>query len=152
MIIINDTALSCPSPMTEENIMSLTADRNTPSLDGELVAIPMKGLTTIYGGGMVAVSAGGYALPAADAAGLTTCGVADSYAHNAGADGAEDVLVRRKRAFLFANDATNPCTVAHLFTDVYVVDEATVASDGGINNIVAGKMIGLEDEGVVVEI
>jgi len=152
MILASDTVLPCPSAMTEENIMALTADRNTPSRDGELVAVPMAASTTIYGGGMVGKNAAGYTVPGADVAGLTIVGVADGYAHNSGDAGDEDVLVRRKRAFCFANDATNPCTVAHLFTSVYVVDEGTVSSDGGTNSIVAGKMLALDDAGVIVEI
>lgn len=133
--------------------MALTADRNTPHKDGEVLAPGVAASTKIYGGGLVAVNAAGYALPAADAASLKVIGRAEEQVDNSsGANGDLTVKVRRKKAFVFKNSATNACTIAHLLTNIYVQDDETVASAGGVNSIVAGKMLGLETEGVLVEV
>ena len=127
-------------------------DRNTALKDLILVSILIAASTIIEAGKMLAVNAAGYALPAADAAGLKVIGRSEEAVDNSsGANGDKSVMVRRKKAFLFLNDGTNAVTQAHLFTDVYVKDAQTVSSNGGINSIVAGKCIGIETAGVWVE-
>ncbi len=132
--------------------MALTADRNTAFKDGELLVRGVAASTTVYAGSMVARNASGYMVPAADAAGLVVLGMAEEQVVNAGADGAETVQVRRKKAFQFANSAANPVTIAHIGTDIYVEDDETVASAGGTNSIVAGKCLDVDSGGVWVEI
>jgi len=133
--------------------MALSADRKTPMRDGESIGLQVAASTKIYAGGMVAKNASGYAVPAADAANLVVMGRAEEYVDNSsGANGDETVIVRRKRAFKFKNSAANAVTIAHLGGNVYVEDDETVASSGGSNNIVAGKCIGVESDGVWVEI
>ncbi len=129
------------------------ADRNTARKDGELIGYKVAASTLIETGKLAALNAAGYLVPASDAAGLKVVGMSEETIDNtSGADGEKTALVRRKKAFLFANDGTNPVAQAHLFTDVYVNDASTVDSDGGVNNIVAGKCVDLESEGVWVEI
>ena len=133
--------------------MALSADRKTPMRDGESIELQVAASTKIYAGGMVAKNASGYAVPAADAANLVVMGRAEEYVDNSsGANGDETVLVRRNRAFKFKNSAANAVTIAHLGGNVYVEDDETVASSGGSNNIVAGKCIGVDSDGVWVEI
>lgn len=133
--------------------MALTADRNTPYKDGELLVLGMAASQKIYAGGMAAKNASGYVQPAADAAGLIVMGRAEEQVDNsAGANGETTVTVRRKKAFVFKNSATNAVTVAHIGQSVYVEDDETVASAGGVNSIVAGTCLGIVTEGVLVEI
>ena len=129
------------------------ADRNTPWKDGEIIVLPVAGSTTIEAGHMVAVNASGYAVPAADTAGLTVIGMADEAVDNSGgAAGDLHINVRRKKVFGFENDSASPVETAALGKDVYVKDSITVSSSGGTNSIVAGKCVGLEDDLVFVEI
>ncbi len=133
--------------------MSLSADRMTAHKDGEILVPGVAASTKIYGGGITAVNAAGYALPAADAVGLKVIGKAEEQVDNSsGANGDKTVEVRRKKAFIFKNSGTNAVTIAHLFTNVYVEDDETVSSSGGTNSIVAGKCLDVTSEGVLVEI
>ncbi len=128
-------------------------DRNTPLKDGQVVVPGVAASTSLEAGKMAAVNATGYTVPAADAAGLKVIGMTEEAVDNStGANGAKTVKIRRKKAFLFLNDGTNPVVQAHLFTNVYVKDAQTVSSNGGTNSIVAGKCIGIESAGVWVEI
>ena len=128
------------------------ADRNTAMKDGGLVGVGVAASTSIEAGKMVAVNAAGFAVPAAATAGLKAIGRSEEAVDNSsGANGDKTVMVRRGKAFLFLNDATNAVAQAHLFSDVYVKDAQTVDTDGGVPNIVAGKEIGIETAGVWVE-
>ena len=128
-------------------------DRNTPRKDGILIGIKVAASTSIEAGKLLAVNAAGYGVPASDAAGLKVVGVTQEAVDNsAGANGDKIVEVMRKKAFLLANDGTNAVAQAHVLTNVYVKDAATVDSDGGTNSIVAGKCLGIESGGVWVEI
>lgn len=129
------------------------ADRMTALKNGEAIGLDVAAATLIETGKMVAVNTAGFAVPAAAAAGLKVTGMAEETIDNsAGANGDLTVTVKRKKAFLFTNDTANPVTAAHLFTNIYVKDAATVSSSGGTNSIVAGKCIGIESDGVWVEI
>lgn len=133
--------------------MALTADRNTPIKDGELLVLGMAAATKVFAGGMAAANASGYILPAADAAGLTVVGMTEEQVDNsAGANGDLTVPVRRGKGFIFKNSATNAVTLAQLGKDIYVEDDETVASAGGTNSIVAGTCLGILTEGVLVKI
>ncbi|MBM9605963.1 hypothetical protein [Desulfopila inferna] len=133
--------------------MPLTEDRMTGHQDSELLSSGVAASTKIFGGGLTAVNAAGYALPAADAAGLKVVGISEEQVDNtAGANGAKNVLTRRKKSFWLKNSSGNPVTIAHLQTDVYVEDDETVSSSGGVNNIVAGKCLAVSSRGVLVEI
>ncbi len=129
------------------------ADRKTPWKDGELIVLGVAASTSIEAGKMVAKNSAGYAVEAADAANLVVMGRADEAVDNSGgSNGAETVEVRRKKVFKYDNSGTNAVTVAHIGGNVYVEDDETVDSDGGTNNIVAGKCIGVDSDGVWVEI
>ena len=133
--------------------MVLTADRNTPIKDGELLVLGMAAATKVFAGGMAAANASGYIRPAADAAGLTVVGMTEEQVDNsAGANGDLTVPVRRGKVFIFKNSATNAVTLAQLGKDIYVEDDETVASAGGTNSIVAGTCLGILTEGVLVKI
>ncbi len=129
------------------------SDRMTEIRDGEVLALGVEEATTIEGGKMVAVNSAGYAIEGADAAGARVLGVADHRVDNsAGADGAKTVRVRSGKVFKFKNSATNAVDQADLGTLVFVEDDETVADDPGTNGIVAGRCVGLESDGVLVQI
>ncbi len=130
------------------------ADRATPYKDGEIITVPVAAATLIEAGKMVARNASGYAVEAADTAGLVVLGRAEARVDNsAGSDGDLSVNVRRKKAFKFKNSATAAVTIASVGSSVYVEDDETVAlASGPTNDIVAGKCLGVESDGVWVEI
>ncbi|MBL4901102.1 MAG: hypothetical protein JKY62_00430 [Desulfocapsa sp.] len=133
--------------------MALTADRNTPHKDGELLVVGVAATAIVFAGGMAAANAAGFITPAADAAGLTVMGMAEEQVDNsAGADGDLSVAIRRKKTFIFKNSGSNAVTVALHGKNVYVEDDETVSSAGGTNSIVAGKCLGIVTQGVLVEI
>jgi len=133
--------------------MALTADRNTPHKDGELIAVPVAAAVKIYAGSLVAISATGYATPGAVATTLRYLGKAEEYVDNsAGAAGAKTVNVRRKKAFKFKNHAADLIVQADLNNTCYIVDDETVAkTNGTATRSAAGKVIGIDTDGVWIE-
>lgn len=120
--------------------IALSIDRVTKKKQVGILPNLVKTLTKIYDGSIVATNSSGFALPAADAAGLTVRGVAHSQADNStGADGAINVLVEAPIIALF--DATS-ITQAMEGTVMYVVDDHTFDDQPGSNGIVAGVLVG----------
>lgn len=132
---------------------ALIADRNTAMKDGELVPVPVAAAVRIYAGSLVAANATGYATPGATATTLTYLGRAEERVDNtAGADGAKTVLVRRGKAFRFANLGADPVTQASLGKACYIVDDQTVAATSGTNTrSAAGIVVGVDADGVWVQ-
>ena len=61
------------------------------------------------------------------------------------------MLVRRGKAWFLANSTADPVTLAQTGKDCYVVDSQTVAKTSDTNaRPVAGKVLGLENDGVWV--
>jgi len=120
---------------------ALAEDRNTERKDG--VVVPFQVITNdcIYGGSLVAVNAGGYALPGSDTAGLIFQGVAEARADNTGgANGAIKVNVRRQGLFLF--NMGTAITIANVGDAVCLVDDQTVdLAANCINDIACGKIV-----------
>lgn len=131
--------------------MALTADRNTPMRDGELVSVPMAAVK-IFAGGLVATNATGHATPGAVSTALTYIGRAEQTVDNsAGAPGDKSVMVRRGKAFKFANSAADAVTQAEFGQACYIVDDATVAkTNGNGTRSPAGVVVGVESDGVWV--
>ncbi|CNL92728.1 Uncharacterised protein [Yersinia frederiksenii] len=127
-------------------------DRNTPWRDGELSPVPMAQAIEIFGGHIVSANAGGFAVMASAVASQVTLGVSDGYVDNRdGANGDADALVRRGKAWGFANFAGDAVTQADVGKDCYVADSQTVAkSDGEGARPVAGKVIIVDSDGVWV--
>lgn len=131
----------------------LAADRNTPMKDGEVVAVPMAANAKIFAGALAVANATGYAAPGSTATTLTYLGRAEEFKDNTGgADGATTILVRRKKAFKWKNAAADLITQAELGKTCYIVDDETVAkTNGGNTRSAAGKVVGIESDGVWVE-
>jgi len=132
--------------------MPLSADRNTPTRDGDLVAHPVKASSLIYAGALVALDAAGWAQPGATATGLAAAGRAEERADNsAGANGDLDVTVRRG-VFRWANAAGDAVDRSHIGGTAYIVDDQTVsATDGGGAQSAAGQIIDVDSDGVWVD-
>ncbi|MEI7614096.1 MAG: hypothetical protein WCK63_14435 [Betaproteobacteria bacterium] len=133
--------------------MALTADRNTHMRDGGLLPAPVAANVKIFAGALVAANATGYAAPGSAATTLTYLGRAESQVDNTGgADGAKIIMVRRGKAFKFANAAADLVTQAELGKTCYIVDDQTVAKTNGTNTrSAAGKVVGVDSDGVWVE-
>ncbi len=132
--------------------MALSADRNTAMKDGELIGVPVAAGAVIYAGSIVVANADGYAEKGTAAAGLSYLGRAEERVHNTGgADGSKTVLVRRGKAFLWKNSATDQVTQASLGKPCYIEDDETVSmSDNGGTRSPAGTVIGVDSDGVWV--
>ena len=132
--------------------MPLTADRNTQMKDGELIAVPIATAKKIFAGSLVAANATGYATPGAVADTLTYLGRSEETVDNMGADGALSVLVRRGKAFKFANSAADAVTQAGLGKLCYIEDDQTVSATSATGaRSAAGIVIGVETDGVWVQ-
>ncbi|MCF6246913.1 MAG: hypothetical protein L3J69_06075 [Desulfobacula sp.] len=130
------------------------AHRNTPKRTGEILEPGVAASTLIEAGHMGAKNAGGFAVPASDTVGLIVLGRVENTVDNTGgANGDERVKILRKNAFAFKNSGTNPLSIADIGTNAYVEDSETVTNAAGAtNDIVAGKILDVDSEGVWVEI
>jgi len=133
--------------------MALTADRNTPMKDGELIAVPVAANAVIHAGALVAANATGFAVPGSVATTLTYLGRADEAADATGyADGIATVQVRRGKAFKFKNSGADPVTQASLGKVCYIVDDETVAATNGTGTrSAAGIVLGIDTDGVWIK-
>ncbi len=110
-------------------------ERRTDAREGKILVRGVKGGVKIDAGTIVARNAAGFALPAADAAGLVVEGCAEKTVDNTGGqDG--DAKVEINQGF-FLYDAAG-LTDADNGKDCFVEDEATVNLVGGTNKVYAG--------------
>jgi hypothetical protein len=119
---------------------ALTKDRATPYRDGIEIDFPVAANIKIYAGSLVCANTTGYAVPAADTAGLKFAGVALEQADNTGgANGAKTVRLRRSGVFEF--DAAS-ITQAMVGTAMYIVDDHTIDdATGPTNDIRIGILV-----------
>ena len=130
----------------------LTAGRNTPRKDGFIISMPMGSGSEIFAGALVCTNKHGFAVKGSTATDLTYQGRADEHVINTGANGESTIMVRRKQAFLYKNEATDLVDQSAMGKDCYIVDDETVAhTNGGDTRSVAGIVIGIEANGVWVE-
>jgi hypothetical protein len=132
--------------------MALSADRNTPHKDGEFLSVPVAASTKIYGGSIAVANASGYAAGGSTATTLTYLGRAEEQVDNSsGANGAKNILVRRGKAFKFANSGTDPVDQSCLGKTCYIEDDQTVAkTDGTSTRSAAGIVVGVDSDGIWV--
>ncbi|WP_042920375.1 hypothetical protein [Stutzerimonas kunmingensis] len=130
---------------------ALTRDRNTPLKNAEIIGVPAAAGAKVYAGALVVANATGYAAPGTTAVGLTYLGRAEESVDNtSGANGAATVLVRRLNAFKWGNDGS--ITQAHQGKTAYIVDDQTLAAtDGTGTRSAAGRIVGIEPDGVWIE-
>ena len=131
--------------------MPLTQDRNTSMKATDILVIGMAASSRIFAGSLVMLNAAGFAVSGVTATGLTYAGRAEEFVDNtSGAAGAARVAVRRNKAFKWTNDGS--IAQAQLLKNAYVVDDGTVAAtDGGGTRSIAGRIVGIDSDGVWVE-
>jgi len=129
--------------------MALSADRNTPSMDGYDIALSVAASTTIYAGSVVVVNASGYAVPGVTGTGYVVMGRAEESVVNSGAAGAKTLRVSRNRLFQFANSAGDTLTQASIGQTAYIEDDQTVCKTS-TGKTAAGKVFAVETSGVWV--
>lgn len=129
-----------------------TQDRNTPLRETELVAVLVAANAIIPAGVIVAANATGFGTNGATSATLTYLGRSEEPVDNTGgADGAKTILVRRGKAFKWANLAADLVTQASLGKVCYIADNQTVAATNGTNTrSIAGTVLGVDADGVWV--
>ena len=130
---------------------AMSQGRTLTERQGTFTNGPVKAGATIFIGALV-VNDGGVLAPARTALNLTPVGFSEENVVNSGADGAKRVTAKRTTAKMF-NLATDAITEADLGKDCYIVDDQTVAKTSGSNTrSVAGKVVGVEADGVFVRI
>lgn len=132
--------------------MPLTKDRNTPRRLGEHYSHGVATNVKIYAGAIVMLNATGYATPGATATGQICVGRAGEQVDNTGgADNAVSVTVTTG-VFKFKNSAAGDLIgIANIGDDCYIVDDETVAATNGTaTRSVAGKVVGVDSDGVWV--
>lgn len=125
---------------------ALTKERATKTRGAPLrkVAIKVAAGAVIFAGGLVAVNANGFAVPASDTAGLVSLlksgGIAvHSKDNTGGADGDLTIEVYRGVAALL--EISGAVVTAEVGTDLTVVDDQTVGlAAATTNDIVAGTL------------
>jgi len=119
---------------------ALTSDRNTEYSLGDLLSMPVAAGSRIFAGALVCSDAAGYAVRAADSAGLIFEGVATAQADNRlGAAGDARVVVRRRGRYRL--DCASLLDQSALGAQVFAVDDHTVAAAGGVQHGVAVGVI-----------
>lgn len=123
--------------------MALAADRNTPAKRKGVLAPFKLSTTTCYMGALVATTAAGLLVPASDTAGLVVRGRADKR----GLSG--ETINVREGVFGWANGTSGEAlSQTEIGEVVFVVDDQTVGKVGGTNNIKAGVLLEIDDDGV----
>lgn len=132
---------------------ALTADRNTPRREGDVLSLSVAAGKTIYAGALVARNSNGHAVPGKTEAGILGIGRAEAQADNSsGEDGALSVEVR-KGVFRFDNSSgAERITSADIGSGCFIVDDRTVAKTGGEGaRSAAGTVFDVDAEGVWVK-
>ena len=132
---------------------ALTAARSTPAAQGDIRRVPLPANGKIFQGGMVQITAAGYAAAASATAANVTIGRAEETVDNTGgANGAVSIDVRRG-IFRFANSSAGDLIArTEIGKQVYVVDDQTVAKTNNAGaRPVAGICYDVDAAGVWVE-
>jgi hypothetical protein len=134
---------------------NLTQERNTPQYGidviPQLAYYPAAAAAVLYQGGLAVLKAG-VAERGQTATGLVALGRIEKTVDNsAGAAGAKSVQIRQG-VFKFANSAAaDAIAAADIGTDCFIVDDQTVAkTNGTATRSRAGKVVGVEPDGVWV--
>ena len=135
---------------------ALADDRLTEQLGSFPIPVtikaPVKGSTILYAGGLGCLDASGRAVPGATATTLRAAGrIRARYDNSGGSDG--DIYAELERGVFRFNNSTSTDEIAQadVLNTCYIVDDQTVAkTDGSSARSVAGKIIGVDADGVWV--
>lgn len=119
---------------------ALSSERETSRRPGMAVVFPVLAGALIYGGGLVAVDADGFAQPAANTAGLVIVGVADATVDNTDGDDG-DLEVTARCGAQFKLDTTT-LTSEDAGRMAYVVNDQTVGRLSAASNAIpVGRVV-----------
>jgi len=119
---------------------ALTSDRNTEYSLGDLLSMPVAAGSRIFAGALVCSNASGYAVRAADSAGLVFEGVATAQADNRnGAAGDVRVVVRRRGRYRL--DCVSSLDQSAVSAQVYAVDDHSVGVASDVSHSVGVGVI-----------
>lgn len=126
---------------------ALTEARNTLELLGVMCyERVVADSNTVYAGALVAQNSSGYAVPAADATGLTVLGRAENTAS------AGETVRIRSGIFLFDNGTSGEAlAVTDIGSPAFVLDDHTVGKVGGTYAVPAGIVVDVSADGVAVD-
>lgn len=132
---------------------ALTASRSTPAAAGDVRKVPLPANGKIFQGGMVQITAAGYAAAGSATIANVTIGRAEETVDNTGgANGDKSIKVRRG-IFRFGNSAAGDLIArTEIGKTVYVVDDQTVAKTNNAGaRPAAGTCYDVDALGVWVE-
>lgn len=137
---------------TTQNRTALTAQLGVEVLPAKL-RVPLKANTKTLAGTMAAIDSSGYGVAVTAATGLIVLGVWEQTLDNTGGASGDKVAEVRRGAFKFFNSASGDLITQAEFTkECYAVDNQTVAkTDGSGARSVAGRVLQVEDDGVIVQ-
>lgn len=131
---------------------ALTADRNTASRTGDLLAAGCAASVACFAGGIAVLDSSGNIKPGVTGTGLVCVGRFEEYVDNSA--GAADAVkaTARRGVFRFGNSsAGDAITVAEIGDVCYIVDDQTVAkTSGSATRSVAGIIEDVDSAGVWV--
>lgn len=117
---------------------ALTGDLNAPfKHKGPIRATAMAAGAKIFAGGLVAVNAAGFAVPASDTVGATVIGRAEEFVDNTTGGAGDKVIRTASGIFRYQSSGANKLTQVDIGKQAFVIDDQTVGKTAG-NAIVAG--------------
>lgn len=134
--------------------MALTGPRRLEIRgSGYDLVLDMTASTTIYAGALVAINPAGFAVPAAATANFVVVGIA-TQTKKTGTGGSDKIVVRAGVIAKLGHTsvAANKIVRADVGNAAYVVDDESVGDDGGDVDIIAGMVVGFDDDGVWVDL
>lgn len=132
--------------------MALSADRNTPRRQGDVIRGALAASTKVFAGALVMRNAAGYLLKGATATGSVGVGRAEEQVDNSAGSAGDQSINVRPGLFLFKNSgSTDAITIAQIGDVCFIVDDETVAkTDGGGTRSPAGFVEDVDSQGVWV--
>ncbi|MCJ2874796.1 hypothetical protein JUM41_11170 [Rhizobium pusense] len=132
---------------------ALTGDRNTPERSGDTREGPAAAGAVLFAGAMGAFNAAGNIVPVSTALNLKGAGRVENRVDNTGGGAGAQRVKLRVGIFRYANSAAaDALTQADIGSDVYGVDDQTVAKTSATNTrSVVGKLFDVDDQGVWVK-
>ncbi len=128
------------------------AERKTNMRSGLTVAITVAAAALLEAGKLICANAGGYGVEGSESATLTALGRCKATVDNsAGANGALTVEAERG-TFQWDNSGADAVDITCIGKTVYIEDDQTVSkTDNGGARSAAGKCLGVDADGVWVE-
>ncbi len=131
---------------------ALTADRKTARRAGKSLVYPVSAGAVCYGGGMVGINTLGFMVAMSAIATLKCVGVCQEQVTGESPSGTSLGKVFRDPAYFANSTAGDLITLADVGANCYAADDQTVAkTNGSSTRAVAGKIINVDANGVLVE-